>query len=74
MKKLLTLLSLLIVAASTFAQEFTIGDLTYSVLSEEEKTAQVVNGQNATGDVIVPEVVTYEDVAYNVTEIGYSSF
>lgn len=74
MKKLLTLLSLLVVAVSMFAQEFTIGDLTYSVLSEEEKTAQVVNGKNATGDVVVHQNVTYGEAEYHVTSIGDNAF
>ncbi|MBQ0058279.1 MAG: leucine-rich repeat protein, partial [Bacteroidales bacterium] len=74
MKKILTLLSLFAVAVCTFAQTFTIDDLTYAVLSEEDKTAQVVNGQNATGDVVVPETVTYEEVTYSVPEISYGAF
>lgn len=74
MKKLLTLLTLLTIALSTFAQEFTVGNLTYSVLSEEEKTAKVVNGHNATGTVVVPETVTYNDIEYSVTTLHMHAF
>lgn len=74
MKRLLSLLGLLIVALSTFAQTFTMVDLTYYVTSTTNKTVQVSNGKNATGDVIVPGTVTYNDVEYSVTAIGYMAF
>lgn len=74
MKRLLSFLSLLIVAVSSFAQQFTVGDLTYSILSTTDKTVQVYNGKIATGDVIVPETVTYNEVEYSVTTIAASAF
>ena len=74
MKKLLSLFCLLTVAASMFAQTFTIDDLTYTVLSADDKTVSVSNGSSATGDVTVPETVTYNDVEYSVTTIAGGAF
>lgn len=74
MKRLLSFLSLLIVAVSSFAQEFTVGDLTYKVLSETDRTAQVYSGRTAAGAVVVPETVNYNDVDYRVTTIGSQAF
>lgn len=74
MKRLLSLLGMLIVALSTFAQTFTVDDLTYYVTSTTDKTVRVSDGKNATGDVVVPEVVTYNDIEYSVTEIGSQAF
>lgn len=74
MKRLLSLLGMLIVALSTFAQTFTVGDLTYYVTSTTNKTVQVFNGKNATGDVVVPEAVTYNNTKYSVTAIGDKAF
>ena len=74
MKKLVTLLSLLIGAVCSFAQTFMVGDIEYSVLSSTNKTAQVFDGQNATGDVVIPETITYNDVEYRVTKIKSNAF
>ncbi len=58
------------------AQDFTVGDLNYSI-NEDGVSVTVtghVDGTNATGELIIPEVVTYEGNDYAVTRIGNAAF
>lgn len=58
------------------AQTFTVGDLNYQVnvdgISVTVKGHK--NGQDATGELIIPESVTYNENSYAVTIIGESAF
>ena len=40
----------------------------------DDNTAFLSNGRNATGDVTLPTVITYEGKKYTLTSIGYSAF
>ena len=56
--------------------EFTVGDLIYRV-NDDQVTVTVighVNGYEATGDLIIPESVSYGGHDYVVTTIGESAF
>ena len=75
MKKLLFLLAFVLPASSTvFAEEVEIDGLWYSL---SETTAEVIKYKNSnkyTGDIIIPEVVSYNETDYSVTSIGKEAF
>ncbi len=53
------------------------GDLLYSIISVNPPCVSVighVDGEDAQGFLFIPEMVTYEGVAYTVTEIGNLAF
>lgn len=79
--KILTFVLALSTAASTWAYDFKVDGLCYSILSstEVEVTYEQYNGTDATypslsGSVNIPASVTYENNEYNVTGIGYNAF
>ena len=58
------------------AEEVQIDGLWYNLVSKAE-VAEVImwkNDQKYTGDIVIPSVITYLDVEYNVTLIGSSAF
>ena len=58
-------------------ETFQSGDLLYSIISTNPPHVSVVghvDGENAQGGIVIPETVTYEGVAYVVTEIGHLAF
>ncbi len=57
-------------------QEFTVGDLIYSVNEDGVSVTVVshVDNDNATGPLTIPETVTYSGHTYTVTAIGDSAF
>ena len=56
--------------------EFTVGDLNYRVNDDNISVTVIghVNGYEATGDLIIPESVSYEENDYAVTTIGENAF
>ena len=75
-----TVLFVLLLSAAgmtkAFAQSFTVGKLNYSV-NDDGATVTVtghVNGTGATGELVIPETVTYNESTYSVTTIGYGAF
>ena len=58
------------------ALSFTVGNLNYSVNSDgmSVRVTGHVNGTSATGVLIIPESVTYEETEYSVTKISYEAF
>ena len=80
MKKLLLFLCLLAVAIPPIAARVKIGDLYYN-LNDKDKTAQVTyyvyydkNNNYVSGDVVIPEVVSYNSTDYTVTSIDTEAF
>ena len=73
MKKiLLSLLMFLPLVANSETVEI---DGIYYQLDSEEKKAEVTNNPNQyTGNVIIPQTVTYNSVVYTVTSIGFCAF
>ena len=61
---------------SSTPSEFTVGDLIYRVNDDQASVTVIghVDGYNATGDLIIPESVSYEGHNYTVTTIGETAF
>lgn len=73
MKRLYSLL--LAIITSLTAMAFEVDGIYYSVLSSSEMTVTVTNGSTKyTGEVVIPEKVTYNGKEYSVTEIASSAF
>lgn len=80
MKKQL-LLTLLIVAMSlssfsVTAHDFEVDGIYYNILSSTELTVEVTSSSNNiySGDIVIPESVTYSGSTYSVIKIGDSAF
>ena len=74
LKHLFTALLLLCTTIAS-AYDFEVGGIYYNILSEEDKTVEVINGTNRyTGDVVIPGSVTYNGDIYSVTSIGFQTF
>ena len=81
MKHLFTSL-LLLCATAVAAHDFETGGIYYNILSETDKTVEVTyKGRyyssypdEYTGNVVIPESVTYNGTIYSVTSIGYGAF
>ncbi|MCR4810057.1 MAG: leucine-rich repeat domain-containing protein [Prevotella sp.] len=76
MKKILTLILLLLVTASAFALEAEINGLWYQLMSntKEATVIQYKNDIKYSGNILIPETVAYEGADYSVTSIGGSAF
>ncbi len=78
MKKfyLLFLLMLLPLVASAVSEPIGISGIYYYLNSwGDKKTADVTsNPDKYSGDIVIPESVTYEEVTYSVTSIGWGAF
>ena len=61
---------------SSNSSEFTVGDLIYRVNDDQVSVTVIghVDGYEATGDLIIPELVSYEGHDYAVTIIGNAAF
>lgn len=60
---------------SVFSYDFQIGDLCYSITSNSERTVSVEAGSSSlSGDVVIPSVVTYNDVDFTVNFIAVRGF
>ncbi len=59
-----------------FTQSFTVGKLNYSINSDGVSVTVTghVNGTAATGELLIPETVTYNESTYSVTAIGSWAF
>ena len=74
MKKLLSLLVLMLLPLVASADAVVV-DGVYYYLNADDKTAEVTkNPDNYSGCVIIPSFVTYEDVEYTVTSIDNTAF
>ena len=73
MKKLLFTLTFVLAAMTAAAQTFTVGNLNYKIIDANARTVAIAKGMDITGDVVLPSTVTYENVAYTVTQVlGYA--
>lgn len=56
-------------------EDFTVGNLKYQI-SWDKTSVSVSKADNVSlsGELVIPEMVHYEDVTYTVTSIGYSGF
>ncbi|MCR5039566.1 MAG: leucine-rich repeat domain-containing protein [Bacteroidales bacterium] len=78
MKKLvITLIMMLGLIVQAWAYDFQSGNLLYTIISTDPPCVSLdghIDGENAQGELVIPETVTYEGVAYVVTEIGHLAF
>ena len=78
MKKLvITLIMMLGLIVQAWAYDFQSGNLLYTIISTDPPCVSLdghIDGQNAQGELAIPETVTYDGVTYTVTKIGYEAF
>ena len=77
--KSLVLVMMLTSAASASAYNFTVDGFYYDIVSISDLTCAVTNNDNVydkeySGDIVIPEQVTYNGHTLTVTEIGESAF
>lgn len=64
-----------VLCSSVFAYDFQIGDLCYSILSTSDHTVSVeTSSTSLRGDVVIPSVVTYNNINFTVTRIADNGF
>ena len=74
MKKQLLFLVLMLLPMLASADPVEIDGIYYNLITEN-KTAEVTSNPNKYSDeVVIPSSVTYNDVEYSVTSIGYQAF
>ena len=74
MKHLFTML-LTLVAVTASAQDFEVDGIYYNILSEDDRTVEVIRGSGRyEGDIVIPAEVTYDGSTYSVTTIGDLAF
>lgn len=78
MKKMLGLAAVLSVCVNTSAYDFEANGMFYNILSQDDKTVEVTyrdtEYNSYSGDVAIPEQVTYNNETYRVTTIGHFAF
>ena len=77
MKKHLLLLAMILLPMVASADAVEIDGIWYNLVSiatQAEVTKNPDNLSKYTGDIVIPESVTYNDVNYSVTSIGSSAF
>lgn len=78
MKRNLILCFLIQVKLLLHAYDFNVDGICYNILDENDKTAEVtcfIGGiPYYTGDIVIPETVSYNNETYDVTSIGWYAF
>ena len=82
LKSMLATLALLLCTISANAEDFSVDGIYYNITDSEKLTVEVTfRGSNYnsysneyTGDVVIPETVTYASKTYAVTSIGKEAF
>ena len=64
---------LLAIAMTVKASDFVVDGIRYNIISDEKNTVEVI-GNNYTGDISIPDIVTYNNKTYSVTSIGWEAF
>lgn len=65
---------IMMVASVLCAEAQTLIDGLYYDLDSNTKTASVAKNKTASGDIVIPEKVSYGNVEYTVTSLGYQCF
>lgn len=68
-----TLILSLFIVGHAFAERVTVDGIVYDVL-KKGKLAILLDGKSCTGDIVIPEYVTYEGVDCVVKEVGEKAF
>ncbi len=77
LKSLLVTLAMLLCTISASAEDFSVDGIYYNITDSEKLTVEVTRGSSSnsySGDVVIPESVTYESKTYAVTSIGSYAF
>ncbi len=78
MKKLFVLLIVMVgLVLPALAYDFQSGDLLYTIISTEPPQVRLVghvDGSSAQGELVIPEIVTFEGITYEVTIVGKNAF
>ena len=67
-------MSAAVLSVSAYAQDFTVGGIKYSVLSDTEKTCQLTDGKSVKGSLDIPASVKNGNDDYAVVKIGEEAF
>ena len=68
---------LLLCSTIVSAQDFEVDGIYYNITDATAKTVEVVSGgynSKYSGNVVIPDKVTYNGTTYSVTSIGYKAF
>lgn len=75
MKKTMLMLLALIVSVNVGAADFEEDGISYDILSDDDRTVEVVNNNSAyVGDVVIPARVTHDGTTYTVAAIHFQAF
>ena len=72
-----TLIAFILLAQNllTFAYDFEVDGIYYNITSTEKSEVEATHGQvYSSGDVVIPEYVTFNKTTYKVTGIGEGAF
>ena len=67
------MLAVLLSTLSASAYDFIVDGIAYEK-NVDGKSVAVCGGSDHTGDIIIPENVTYDGATYSVTSIGFGAF
>jgi len=74
-KQLLITIAVLLCSATTYAYDFEVDGIYYNIISSEDLTVKVTDGDNEySGEVVIPSTVNYNGEVYSVISIGGSAF
>ena len=81
LKNFATIVAMLLCCITANAYSFEVDGIYYNQYYDGSNSVEVTykdynngNYNSYSGDVVIPETVTYNDVEYKVTSIGYSAF
>ncbi|MDE6633867.1 MAG: leucine-rich repeat domain-containing protein, partial [Bacteroidaceae bacterium] len=74
MKRYLLALFLLLTSVVGRAEDFKVDGIKYEIISGPGYTVKVARGNSVSGNIVIPENVSYEGVTYRVTAIDFGAF
>ena len=72
--KYVMLVTMLIASFSAMAADFEVDGIGYDIVSAADLTCQLIDGRKATGDVVIPEKVSYKGKELSVLSIKEGAF
>lgn len=74
-RKIISVVLGMLLSVQLCAADFEEDGISYAILSETERTVEVVNNNSAyVGDVVIPARVSHEGITYKVTAIHFQAF
>ena len=71
----LAIITALLCSTASYAYDFAVDSIYYNVTSENILEVEVTSGDtDYSGDVVIPDTVTYDSITYSVTSIGEKAF